>query len=220
MFSMSPLEDETKRGWQVLADGEEIHPKLLQLVSKYGTLTLGVRPEGYQSWCWKEAGGGGAVTILFSYSPEKKLYVGTVPEDRPNLGGVRLCAIGGMAESGRTKAELQQVETEEEAGVDTAKAVLLSAPKVNDRLFFIADAQEDEGVHFYAFELPFEHLVENSDESYRLRPDASVIDPERDRKREGLVFWPWYQAVHQSPDILVSAAVGLLLAHLTAPSSV
>lgn len=208
-FPVTRIPADQDPGWKIFLDGEERRVGLIELVSKYGRLSFGRRPEGYTAWAFAETGGGGPVTLPWTRTLAGEILVGLILEKRMNLGGDRLCAIGGFQKPGETQAAGQAREASEEAGLDTTRAVELPGlPTVSNRLFFVADPEAGEGTHAYALEVPFGWLVE--------APDGYVLGPGRQdpnfKKPEALRFLPWREAVRQTCDSLARSAIAQLVA--------
>lgn len=208
------------RSWVVRIDGQEYWADLVEIKSRYGTLTYGVRPEGYDGWAFAQEGGGGSVTIPYTRTPGGTLLVGLIFEDRPNLGGKQWCAIGGFKDPGETHADAGLREFFEEVGVDPnefAPRPLAGMPAVPDRLFWQADPDEGEGNHFYAVRIPFELLQQYTDGNYGfsenvpLEARKTII-----AKGEGCVrFMPVNTAIQKTPDCIAGMGIARLLADIT-----
>ena len=134
-------------------------------------------------------------------------------EDRPNLGDEpSLCAVGGMIDPGETRNNAQVREAGEEAELDTRKAFKLAGvPCVPDRLLFVADIANDEGVVAYALELSFDVLDPTVERGMYCLRGAALSNM---RKRDRLVFMDWRDAVRASPDAIARAAIAQLLADI------
>ncbi|HLD63335.1 MAG TPA: hypothetical protein VI913_00385 [Candidatus Peribacteraceae bacterium] len=204
-FNLEATTAETKgrSDWTVCIDGRTEPVSHIACTSKYGTLEWGKRPEGFTGWVWNEAGGGGAITIPYSYRPDSELLVGLIEENRLNMGGLRWCAIGGFAELPATHAETQVKEARDEAGIDSRQTFPLGIPQISNRLYFVGDPTKDEGVHAYALEVPFAQL------------DQNMQIPEAEGKLGKATFHHWRKAVLEiCGDVLATAAVAQLVAKL------
>ncbi|MDO8590476.1 MAG: hypothetical protein Q7R65_00685, partial [bacterium] len=88
-FEIGPIPEGKKSGWTVLVNGKLL-PTPVQTVrlvsSRFGELMYGLRPEGYDSWVYREPQGGGEVTIPYVFTPEGELLVGLLREARANMG--------------------------------------------------------------------------------------------------------------------------------------
>ena len=148
MFDMKPIPKDNARGWTVTIDGEERSGiGLIELSSRFGTLTYGLRPEGYDAWAFREEGGGGVVTIPYTIDPNGNVFVGLIQEKRTNMGSEPvLCVIGGFVDPDETHDSAQIRETAEESGLDARKSQHLDGAGANpNRAFFVADAMKGEG---------------------------------------------------------------------------
>lgn len=207
-FSMSGVPKEKAPGWEVKIDGEVRRVGLIEVTSKFGALTYGLRPEGYDSWVFRETGGGGAVTLPYTIAPDGSVFVGLLMEKRPNMGDVPVwCVIGGFVNPNESHASAQQREGSEESGLDTAQAGQLPGLSSNpNRLFFVADA-ESEGVKAFGLNIPHTWL-EPDGERLKLKADAQILDP---KKAENVRFFPWKDAVRLTADALARSAIAQLL---------
>lgn len=209
-FEMGQIPDDKGRGWTVLVDGEERKVSNIEISSKFGTLTYGLRPEGYDGWAFREQGGGGAVTVPYAHTPDGELLVGLLLEKRANMGDQPVwCAIGGFVDPGETHKQAQAREAGEESGLNTAKAEELAGMATNaNRAFFVADAKAGEGVHAYGLALPYGWLEEDG-ESFRLK-DAALLPGFK--KVSDVRLFRWRDAIGRSPDALARSAISQLLA--------
>lgn len=212
-FEMVPIPSGKTPGWKLKIDGVEAAASFIELESKFGKLVYGLRPEGYDSWVFCEPGGGGAVTLPFSYDRDGRLLVGLLPETRLNMGpGMQLCIVGGFKEPNESHAQAQGREADEEAGIGHLESIKLEGlPYNSNRLMFVADVSQNEGVHAWAIRVPFSWLVSNGDQSYSL---AMIAGENADRlgKAKNVVFFPWRVATKKTADALAHAAILQLLA--------
>ncbi len=210
-FVMSDIPEKKERGWTVLIDSVEAKVGKIELVSKFGRLTYGLRPEGYDSWVFREQGGGGAVTVPYVRTPNGELLVGLIAEKRANMGDEPVwCVIGGFVEPGETHRQAQEREALEESGLSTAKAEELTGMATNaNRMFFVADAQSGEGVRAYSLMLPFGWVEEVDDGSYKLK-EAALLPGFK--KAGDVRLLPWRDAIGRSSDGLARSAIAQLLA--------
>jgi ADP-ribose pyrophosphatase YjhB (NUDIX family) len=210
-FEMKAIPVDKKSGWAVKIDGETKHVGLIEISSKFGTLTYGLRPEGYDAWSFREAGGGGAVTLPYAVSPNGELLVGLLKENRANMGGHVFCIMGGFVNPSESHADAQKREGTEESGLDTAHAEPLPGLGINsNRLFFVADAAT-EGVKAYSLHIPFTWL-QTANNCFKLKPDNTCLDP---KKSENLCFFPWAEAAYMTADAFAHAAILKLLIKLS-----
>lgn len=212
-FEIGEIPSGKKRGWTVFIDGVEQDVKLIKISSKFGALTYGLRPEGYDGWAFCEQGRGGAITLPYTFTSSGDLLVGLVAEQRPNMGDVPVyCAIGGFVEPCESHQTAQAREVAEEAGLDSAQAKELEGvPSNSNRAFFVADALAQEGVHAFGLRLPFERFKKDTGESWKL---MSATFLPGFKKADDIRFFPWKVAVHTSPDALARAAIAQLIAEV------
>lgn len=212
MISIPP---DKKRGWEVTIDGIKMHPSIVRIESKFGELIYGLRPEGYDAWVFKEIGGGGAVTIPFVIDQKNgTLLVGLLPESRPNMGGLQLCAVGGFIDPGESHKDAAVREAEEESGLDIEAEKIEGVTFNSNRAFFVADPSCGEGMHTWGVRIPFEWLsFNNNDGTWHIAqlPNGSA---ERLGKATKVVFMPWIRAVRESADGIALAAIARLVATL------
>lgn len=217
MFEMGQIPEGKGRGWTVLVDGEERRVGKVEITSRFGTLTYGLRTEGYDGWAFREQGGGGAVTVPFARTPGGELLVGLLLENRPNMGDQPVwCAIGGFVDPDETHAHAQARKAGVETGLDTAKAEELGGMATNaNRAFFVADANASEGVRAYSLEIPFDWLEPDGGDCFKLKDTAPLLASFG--KASGIRLFRWRNAIRRSPDALARAAIAQLLAtHLLA----
>lgn len=208
---MSPLPD-GERTYSVFADGIEISPKNLFITGQGGEVwMLGVRKEGWQGMLYRENGGGGNVTLPWARLDDGNILVGLIEEHRPNMGnGFSLCAMGGALDTGETRAESQEREADEEAGLNTKAAQLLPGPGVvQDRLFYVADVTAGEGIR--CFELQFDPSLLEECGGGTWHAKLGVVNHKRESQ---LVFVPIWQAVQMASDAMALCAIAKLAAKL------
>lgn len=199
-----------KRGWNTEAvsvkDGQLTH---LKLSSRFGTLEVGQLPSGYDGWVFKETGGGGSVTLLWCRGPDGVILVGLLPERRANMGpDPVLCIVGGFIHPGEAHVDAQRREAEAEAGLGALKTKELQGHPVNpNRAFFVADPGQDEGVHLYAIEVPFEWLSSVEGEgTYRLAHLPEGAESKLGKAGQ-VVFLSWQAAATESVDCIAHSAI-------------
>jgi len=209
-FIMNPIPADKKRGWTVLVDGEEVQVGKVELLSKFGTLTYGLRPEGYDAWVFAEAGSGGVVIVPYCFHHEDGLLVGLLRETRANMGTEPVfCAAGGFVEKNEAHHEAQAREMDEETGMDSSKAHQLPGAAINsNRAFFVADAKKGEGARAYAFELSEDALEALPDGGFKLRDPDSLPNL---NKGKDVVFFYWKDAIEVTPCAMARSAIAQLL---------
>lgn len=215
-FEIKDIPEGHKCGWSVMVDGEQVDVRKVEITSRYGILTYGMRPEGYDGWAFAEPGGGGAITIPLSMMPNGELLVGMILEDRPNMGGKRWCAIGGFKEPGESALSTAVREAFEETGYNIGMSEvqqLEGQPGNFNRLFSVSDPENDEGVHAFVSFLPFNLLTEFED-GYGFREDVGGEDRKvLLSKGDGHVrFMPWRKAALACSDVLFSHGLMQVLA--------
>lgn len=180
----------------------------IELVSKWGKITWGKRPEGFEGWSFQEPGGGGTVTIPWARLPGGEILVGMIPELRSNMGEtLRWCAIGGILEPEESHRAGGIREAGEESGLDTSTAKLLpGSPIVNERLYFVADPTKGEGNHFYQMPISGDNLEPAEYGTWKATPGVLKAKGESD-----LRFFPWKTAARMTSDSLMTAAILRLL---------
>jgi ADP-ribose pyrophosphatase YjhB (NUDIX family) len=198
-------------GWVVEIDGEEQKVGMIKISSKFGTFVYGLLAAGYDSWYFYEAGGGGAVTLPYSINENGELYVGLLPEKRPNMGGIYPCVIGGFLKPGESHAAAQSREADEEAGLNLQAEALHGVPTNSNRAFFVTDLQAGEGVNAFGMRIPFELLSEAENGSMCLKTDTSLPGY---AKSASVIFLPWKEAARLTPDSLARSAMLLLVAEV------
>ncbi len=204
-FKMSPVPALQERGWKIYVDGNKIAADMVEFRSeRWGHLTYGFRPEGFDSWTFKTRTN--AVTVPYSIVGwwKRTLLVGLLLENRPNLGGETLCVIGGFTDPGETIDEAQKREADEEAGL-VGRARAIGSPMYTDRLFW------DGSENGYGGNVPFvqrvssQVLVRRIDRWY---VRGGKTSPFKDfKKAENLVFLPWADAVEACQDGIALAAL-------------
>ncbi len=207
-FEVGPIPPGTSPGWTVTqGDGGTV-----EISSRFGTLSYGLRPEGYDGWVFAEHNGGGAVTLPYTYDKDGNLLIGLIEENRCNMGGYNvLCVIGGFVDPQETHDQAQVRESQEEAGVNTASARKLQGLSFNpNRAFFVADASKGEGIHAYAIRISFTQLTQN-DRGFGF---ADGVQCPSIKKPGAVIFLPWREAVKATPDGIALAAIARLLVEL------
>lgn len=210
VFEMEDIPADHVRGWKVFVDGTEIPaPKKVELVSdKWGKVTYGFRPEGFDSWTYKMRAN--AVTLPYCIKRGlvgRKLVVGLLVENRPNMGGDALCVIGGFTDPNESLQEAQRREASEEGGL-TGRPVPIGNLMVTDRLFWDASEAVYGGNHVFAQEIPPNELGQIGPRAWRVKADASTFKDFK--KAQQLVFLTWEDAVQRTQDGIALAALARL----------
>jgi ADP-ribose pyrophosphatase YjhB (NUDIX family) len=181
------------------------------LHSRFGMLTYGLRPEGYDAWVFHETGGGGAITIPYAISPDGVLYIGLIQETRANMGEEPVwCVIGGFVKPEEKHEEARDRETSEEAGLDATEARELPGMAGNpNRAFFVTDCTKNEGVKAYALKIPYNLLEPVGDGRLNLKAEAIIPGL---KKPQDVGFFHWVTATVISPDMFAHSAILRLVA--------
>ncbi len=209
---------ETKVEFQpVDPDHPEVQPRVsyFEAKSKYGLLRmgLGLDPDGRVGWSWMETGGGGAAALVYARetgtSGLNGLWIGLLMEDRQNMGGMRPCAVGGFKRPGEKPDAASQREFLQETGARNIEVRKLPGVPLNgNRMYFEADPNDDEGMHTFSVEVPFDDLIPGLDGTM----EHGFWRP----KNSHMVFFPWQMAAQQSADAFAVSMIARLLAELIA----
>lgn len=211
---MTPVPEGDLNRWMILINKVGQDVGIIELVSKYGTLTYGMRPEGYPSWVFAERGGGGATTLPYARTPDGQLLVALIGERRANIAtadGIAWCIVGGFVDPGETHQQAAVRELDEETLQKPVSAEELpGVPGNSNRLFFVTDVTKGEGVRAWGMHVPFDRLEADpeADGCYRFRSNANV---KLAKPADTVRFFPWKQAVKMTPDQLARAAIAQLL---------
>jgi len=207
-FQISRIPGDKPRGWAVYIDGILSRDVgTVKIASKFGEMTYGLKPEGYDGWIFHESGGGGAITIPF-VRINREIYIGLILEPRLNMGENPVwCAIGGFKDPNETHRCTAERETREEVGFLTAVKNLIGLPFNSNRGFFQTDI-EDEGIHAYGLEIPVEWIMIDDNDGCRLSPSVTIGV----KKETNVRFFHWQDAVRLTPDGIALAGIAQLLA--------
>lgn len=201
---LPPIPAGMQKGWGLRIDDKPVDCRSARLDSKFGTWSYGMHPHGYDGWWFAEFGGGGVITLPYSVIDDI-LWVGLIEEDRPNLGGETLCAIGGYLDENENPETAARREAFEETGLSVPHFRLAGVPAASNRALFVADHRAGEGVKFYAAHVPQEALTPPTE-------GRRYWSPPRKAEVGRVVFMDWRDAVMSSPDALALAAIARLLA--------
>ncbi len=214
-----PEDKKASRGWRIFLNGE-IQPDVFHLVidhPSFGTLTYGLAAGGHDGWSFHEHGGGGAVILPFCLVDDE-LFVGLVEQDRPLQGGPVLNAPRGFLDPNERHAVGAQRELFEEMGLEAPKSSLIALPgaPANPNSTFFETAGPEEGVRFFALEIPRSAVTQQNPDRYGFKSGVIAQDGEARQHRLAekigkAAFLPWYQAAMVG-DMITNAAVARLLA--------
>lgn len=213
-FNIQPIPQDKEHPWKWKINGQEVDVRHLEGESQYGRFKFGLHPKGFPVWGWYESGGGGAFTVPFARTPDGELLLGTIIEDRPNMGGQVHCAIGGFVDKGEShKKEAGAREAKEEAGITVNATPSPFGPDNCNRLYTWADVDNDEGNHTFFAELPFNTLTFLEEEQcWTLRPE---IQGEISKGESGMIrLHPWRKAVEVCAGTIGRASLAQAIAHL------
>jgi ADP-ribose pyrophosphatase YjhB (NUDIX family) len=225
-YALGEIADEVqqKRGWQLEVNGHVV-PQVATATlmnSEMGLeLKYGRHPAGYDVWSFHEPGGGGAIAVPYAIV-NGHILVGTVSQNRPAAGGVINELPRGFKEPTETHEQTMTREMSEETGLRAImnRFVILGSGK-NPNTAFFDTSGEGEGLRFYGLEVNLDELElrteENGSTFYAFRQDlleASQAAADGSEKILGSRFVTLSEAVQDSPDLMTSAGVGLLAAHL------
>lgn len=196
------------------------HVSSLQIENpKFGVVSYGLTPPGYDGWSFKELGGGGSVIVPYAQI-DGRLYIGVVEEARHNQGGKVLNVPRGFLDPGESHFNAAIRETEEEMGYTSGMAPFeLEGIPMNPNSAFFETPWKGEGVRVFALPVRAEEL-ERVENVYRFRP--GVLSSNQASKTAKLAerilgsrFVSYVHAVRLG-DMFTVAAVGRLFGHLEA----
>ncbi|MFA5935915.1 MAG: NUDIX domain-containing protein [Patescibacteria group bacterium] len=215
-----PAEKQEKRGWAVTLNGQTV-PEVSTLEisnAKFGVVSYGNTPPGYDGWSFKEIGGGGSVIVPY-VSIDGVLHIGVLEQARHNQGGKVLNVPRGFLAPGESHFQAARREFSEETGHDPRKIEVIPLPgePMNCNSAFFETAEKGEGVrffavHFHSNELEtrdgvcvFREGVLKSDEASKAAKLAEQI--------LGCRFIRYEEALRLS-DMFTVAGVGRLIVHI------
>lgn len=218
-FKMSPVPDGSKR-YRVFVDGTAVDARLVRIESdRFEAVEYGLRPEGYDGCVIYERGGGGAATIPWTVH-DGELYVGLVKESRANIFGTWYDVCGGYVEPGQTHAGAALKRAATEAGIptDAPRDELPGVAVSSNRTYWVADPAKGEGIHFFAVRVPETdvELDPDADQVTALRFVATHRSVTLAKAPERFRFFPWRDAVQESPCGIALAGIARLLAEVGA----
>ncbi len=189
---------------------------------RFGTLTVGHRAEGFNGWSFREAGGGGVVTLPYA-QVNGELFMGLIRQHRALQGGYVWNVVRGFTENPFCKRGDAVRETAEELGfVGTADRIFeLDGAPANWNSTFL-ETPKGEGVTFFAFEVDPTEIIACDEESlgdelvFRFRDELLQRIEAADRVGEMILqsrFLHWKTAAGVA-DMFTNAAVARLLATL------
>jgi 8-oxo-dGTP pyrophosphatase MutT (NUDIX family) len=223
-ISTSP-EAQAKRGWSVEINGEKV-PNVSQVLlrnDKLGlTLEYGNTRAGYDSIQFTEAGG--PVTVPYMQTPDGKLWIGVVQEERDNMGGPVWNVPRGMLDKHESMDEAAAREMKEETGhdimSDLAGRVIRMATGQNSNSAITNTSQsKEQGATFFGVPVKMSELELSHDEDghvFYMFPKHVRDQAEGDKAGERIMgsrFIPVEEAL-QSRDMYTSAGTAQLLVSL------
>ena len=229
MNNLKPIsaDKQKKRDWKLEVNGHVIDDvnNMKLRSSRFGTLEYGETPQGYDSWCFEEIGGGGSVIIPYVILAPivanvdyldleaRQLYIGLVQQERYTTGGKAWNVPRGFLSDGETHFEAATREAGEEIGFNLAQRFReLPGNPVNWNNAFSITSGSGKGVRFYALEININELKKQPEfvDQYTFRND--VLKPVS--KTGELIYscrFIHYTDALAQPDILTLAGIGRLL---------
>ncbi|MEI6627173.1 MAG: NUDIX hydrolase [bacterium] len=211
-FQMKQIPESAKRAWKATATdcagrSVELLPGQLEIESKFGILTYGKHPMGYDTLSFHENDGGGAVTLFYSYGEDGQLLLGLLLENRPNLGPKPvLCIVGGFVDPGENHSQTQKREAAEETGIKSNHAMPIPGKKFASNRSFSVLANEKEGIAAYALFVNENDIERNPiGECYCITKSSSLKVSEKLRQK--LLFLPYNEAINMTVDGIALATI-------------
>ncbi len=177
------------------------------LESERGTLHYGLRLGGYTGWMFSNRG----VVVLPYAEVDNDILVGLRWEDRPNMGGLTPCAIGGTVTADKKRrAELGRIIAEKASPELCPNPEYLpelsGRPLAADRSYFQALEENDTGVTAYKLKVSPEQLSEKGYGTFLLKVSME------ERGHGDIEMFPWKDAARECGDALAAAAILRLVA--------
>lgn len=205
------------RNWTVAVDGVPVPaPSVVEISSRFGVLRYGWLPDGYDGWSFREAGGGGAVSVPYAFR-DGELLIGVVEQHRTNQGGTVLNVPRGFLDPGEAHAATAARELDEETALGARRVRELPGRPLNPNSAFFETPEPELGVRIYAVEIPGDELVASGTDWALSSEGVEHASPGADaraRERIGaLRFVRWTDAAALG-DMFTVAATARLLAEL------
>jgi len=214
-YEVKTLNESSKRGWTVCIDGLPTEVSTLDIENDHiGTsLRYGQRPEGYDGFVIHERGGGGAVTAPYVVA-SRKLFVGTVLEDRPTQGGWVWNVPRGMLDADETHEQGAIREFGEETGYrKIGSRIIKLAEGLNCNSATYDTSVEGEGISVYA--VPFaEPELEATDGEYMFPHGTIPLDNSKLGEKIVTARFKPIEEIMQLKDMFSVMAGGLVMNHL------
>lgn len=225
---------QARRGWELKVTDASGNSQVIENIGKATLshakmgleLEYGLHPGGYDVWKFKEPNGGGAIAVPYAVI-DSKLYVGLVDQKRPAVGGVISELPRGFSEPNEDHLKTVQREMGEETGLTAVmKRFYMVGKEKNPNTAFFDTSRPGEGLRFYSMQVqPEEELEKAYDElGEYYRFNQALLEEAREMDDKGAEriltsrFVTLQDAVQDSPDLMTSAGVGLLVAHLVGRS--
>ena len=218
MSKIGPIDDQRTRSWRLRVNGEVVPTvERLELEDpRFGCLTYGRTPAGYDGWSFRVSHGGGVVIAPFAIV-NGVLYVGVVEQLRHNQGGMVQNVPRGFCEPRESYLQAAARELFEETGNRDGATICfpMQGEPVNQDSASFDTSGDSEGVRFFAARITPDQL-EPADVGLRIRGSENepISAAAREEQIASLRFIPWTEATHLG-DMFTLAAVARLLAYLT-----
>lgn len=194
-----PIPDGTKHPWsaEITFDEEGVKVQMALFTSPLGNLAWGQRPEGTIGWLWRETGGGGSVTTLYTVV-NQRLYLSMLYEERKTQGGLAWNVPRAFVDPNEDHFTAAQREMGEEIGyipLET-RLFLLQGEPGNWNSTFSDTSEVGKGVRFYGLEV-LPHELEPEGEVFKFK---AFLQPKTKLGERILAcrFHPWWMAARVS----------------------